>query len=102
MKDRILELIVSAIDELNETREEEIPTDNLLDLSLYGGDSGIFESMHLVAFVALVEEKIEDEFDVEVELASERAASRRVSPFSSVRRLVDFAEEQLRLVAAPK
>ncbi|GAA3432635.1 hypothetical protein [Kutzneria kofuensis] len=99
MNDRILQIIVSAIDELNEAREEKIPTDNVLDLSLYG-DAGVFESMHLVGFLALVEEKLEDEFDVEVALASEKAVSRRISPFSSVRRLIDFAEEELRLVVA--
>lgn len=98
MNDRILQVIVSAIEELNESREEKIPTDNVLDLSLYG-DAGIFESMHLVGFLALVEEKLEDEFDVEVTLASEKAVSRRVSPFSSVRRLIDFTEEELRLLA---
>lgn len=102
MNDRILQIIVSTIEELNETREEKIPTDNVLDLRLYGGDSGVFESMHLVGFLALVEEKLEDEFDVEVALASEKAVSQRISPFSSVRRLVDFAEEELRLVAAPR
>jgi hypothetical protein len=95
--DLILKIIVSVIDELNEAREEKIPTENILDLSLYGG-AGIFESMHLVSFLALVEESLEDEFDVEVALASEKAVSRRVSPFSSVRRLIEFVEEELRLV----
>lgn len=97
MHDLILKIIVSVIDELNEAREEKIPTENILDLSLYGG-AGIFESMHLVSFLALVEESLEDEFDVEVALASEKAVSRRVSPFSSVRRLIEFVEEELRLV----
>jgi acyl carrier protein len=97
---RILETVVSAIDELNETREEKIPTDDVLELGLYG-NMGIFDSMHLVSFLALVEEKLEDDFGAQVVLASEKAVSRRVSPFSTVQRLVEFIEEELRLAGAP-
>ncbi len=97
MHDRILKIIDSVIEELNESREEKIPTENVMELSLYGG-AGIFESMHLVSFLALVEEALEDEFDVEIALASEKAVSRRVSPFSGVRRLIEFIEEELALV----
>jgi hypothetical protein len=94
LTDRILQIIVSAIDEINTMREEKISTENILDLRLYGNE-GVFESMYLVAFLAQVEESLEDEFGVEVTLASERAVSVRVSPFSNVRRLIDFIEEEL-------
>lgn len=99
MTERILKIIVEALDDINTMREEKIPTENVLDLCLYGNE-GVFESMYLVAFLAQVEESIEEEFDVEVTLASEKAVSLRVSPFSSVRRLVGFIEEELRLVGA--
>ncbi|MDG9716066.1 hypothetical protein [Streptomyces sp. DH24] len=99
MTDRILRIIIDAIDDINTMREEKIPTENVLDLCLYGND-GVFESMYLVAFLAQVEESIEDEFEVEVTLASEKAVSLRVSPFSSVRRLIAFIEEELQLVGA--
>ncbi|THA24785.1 hypothetical protein E4198_08565 [Streptomyces sp. RKND-216] len=99
LTDRILQIIVDAIDDINTMREEKIPTDNVLDLCLYGND-GIFESMYLVAFLSQVEEILEDEFEVEVTLASEKAVSLRVSPFSSVRRLIAFIEEELQLVGA--
>ncbi|MFE7525295.1 hypothetical protein ACFU7Y_06200 [Kitasatospora sp. NPDC057542] len=99
MKDRILQIVIEAIDDINTMREEKIPTDNVLDLCLYGND-GVFESMYLVAFLAQVEEGLEDEFGVEVTLASEKAVSLRVSPFSRVRRLIDFIEEELRPVDA--
>ncbi|MGN5378591.1 hypothetical protein ACQ4WX_17470 [Streptomyces lasalocidi] len=56
--------------------------------------------MYLVAFLSAVEESLEDEFGVEVSLTSEKAVSRRVSPFSSVRRLIGFIEEELELVGA--
>ncbi|WP_236073069.1 hypothetical protein [Streptomyces tardus] len=99
MKDQILKIIIDAIDDINTMREEKISTENVLDLCLYGND-GVFESMYLVAFLSQVEEGVEDEFEVEVTLASEKAVSLRVSPFSSVRRLVAFIEEELRLAGA--
>lgn len=99
MTDRILRLIVAAIEEINEMREEDIPTDNVLDLCLYGS-KGVFESMYLVAFLSQVEEGLEDEFGVDVSLASEKAVSLRVSPFSSVSRLIDFIETELQSAGA--
>jgi acyl carrier protein len=94
MQDRLLALIANVVDELNERRSEKIPTENLVEVVLYG-DTGVFDSMHLVNFLVLVEEALEDEFDVEISLTSEKAVSRRVSPFGSVRSLIGFIQEEL-------
>ncbi|MFC9730881.1 hypothetical protein ACH4MA_14570 [Streptomyces roseolus] len=94
MRERLVGLIGNVVAEVNERRDEKIPTENLLDISLYG-DAGVFDSMHLVNFLTLVEEAIEDEFDVEISLTSEKAVSRRVSPFSRVSRLIEFIEEEM-------
>lgn len=96
MQEQILKLLSNVIEELNTTRDEKIPTDNLQKVSLYG-DSGVFDSMHLVNFLVQVEEAIEDEFDVEISLTSEKAVSRRVSPFSEVDRLVEYIEDEIEL-----
>jgi len=96
MNERVRELISEIIEDLNQTREEKIPTDNLLDVCLYGGN-GVFDSMHLVSFLVQVEEALEDEFDREISLTSEKAVSSRIGPFSSVRRLMDFIDEELQL-----
>ncbi|WP_283139389.1 hypothetical protein [Rhizohabitans arisaemae] len=96
MQDRLLALITGVVEELNERRTEKIPTDDLPGVVLYG-DEGVFTSMHLVNFLVRVEEVLEDEFDVEISLTSEKAVSRRVSPFSSVKRLIGFIEEEVRL-----
>ena len=94
MKERLLELITEVVGEMNDTREEKIGTENLSEVGLYG-DAGVFDSMHLVSFLAMVEEKLEDEYDVEISLTSEKAVSMRVSPFSSVRRLIAFIEGEI-------
>lgn len=98
MKDQLLALIAGVVDEVNEGMAEKIPTDNLPAVALYGKE-GVFNSMHLVNFLSLVEEAIEDEFDAAISLTSEKAISQRVSPFSSVSRLIKFIEEELRLAA---
>jgi acyl carrier protein len=94
MGDQLLKLITNVIEELNERRDEKIPLQNLSELALYG-DTGVFDSMHLVSFLVLVEEALEDELDVQVSLTSERAVSKRVSPFSRVSRLIDFIQEEI-------
>jgi acyl carrier protein len=94
MHDRMLDIIHRVVDELNERRDEKIPTDNLLEVSFYG-NAAVFDSMQLVNFLARVEEAIDDEFDVEISLTSEKAVSQRISPFSSGRRLIEFAIGEL-------
>ncbi|MEV6976016.1 hypothetical protein [Kitasatospora sp. NPDC093806] len=99
MRERLVQLITAVVIEISERRDEKIPTDDLLNVSLYG-DTGVFDSMHLVNFLSLVEEAIEDEFDVEISLTSEKAVSRRVSPFSRVDKLIEFIEEEMQLAGA--
>lgn len=96
MNKRLFELIGNVVGEINERRDEVIPTDDLLNVSLYG-EAGVFDSMHLVNFLTLIEEAIEDEYDVEISLTSEKAVSRRVSPFSRVAKLIEFIEEEMEL-----
>ena len=100
MHDRLLKIIVGVIDELNERRDEKIPTDDPLSVSFYG-NSAVFDSMQLVNFLARVEEAIEDEFDVEISLTSEKAVSQRISPFSSARRLIEFTIGELEEAGVP-
>ncbi|QKV90695.1 hypothetical protein HUT19_02115 [Streptomyces sp. NA02950] len=99
MYEKILEILRSALEELNVAAVDGVTNDDLLEISLYG-DAGVFDSMYLVSFLTLVEDALADEYDVEVVLASERALSRMVSPFSSVRRLVDFVAEELGVAGA--
>ena len=89
-------LIEAALEELNSTRgdDEKFPIDDLDGLAFYGND-GIFDSMHLVSFLAILEQNIEDELGLEISLTSEKAVSQRVSPFSSVANLVAFIDGEV-------
>lgn len=81
------------------TRPEKISLDSLNDIILYGED-GIFDSMQVVNLLTIVEEKIYDDMNIEVSLTSERAVSRRESPFRSVKNLIEFILEELDIAKA--
>ena len=63
------------------------------DATLFGGSA--LDSMGLVRFIVMVEERIEDEMDVSLTLASEKAMSRKRSPFRTLQSLADFIDECL-------
>jgi acyl carrier protein len=62
--------------------------------SLLFGDGGL-DSVGLVRFIVMVEEKIEDETSVELTLASDKAMSRKSSPFATLQALADYIGECL-------
>jgi hypothetical protein len=94
MRESLLKCIKDSLDEVNTMREEAIPTDAFDEVHLYG-DTGVFDSMQLVSFLTVVEEKIADELGINVTIVSERAVSRKISPFSNVSTLVDYLLEEI-------
>jgi len=94
-RDRIVQAIYSAVDELN----KQLPKGNSLEKSpgavLYG-KSGKLESLDFVTFIMEVEEKIKDEFGVEVMITDENLLSKENSPFSTLGTLTEYLEEILK------
>jgi len=76
--------------------KESIPTADKLepkaDCRLYGNG---LDSMGLVQLIVMVEERIEDQTKIALTLASDKAMSRRASPFSTVQTLADYITECL-------
>jgi acyl carrier protein len=62
---------------------------------LFGSDA-LFTSIQLVSFITELEENLEDELDVYLTLADEKAMSRRTSPFSNVKYLISYVEEKIK------
>jgi acyl carrier protein len=54
------------------------------------GHEAVLDSMGLVTLVVEIEQLLEEEYDVAVVLADERAMSQKNSPFRSVRSLIDY------------
>lgn len=76
--------------------ENEIELNSKIDINskLFGSYS-IFDSIELVGFIVEVEQFLEDEYAVEIELTSEKAMSRRTSPFISLKSLESFIKEEV-------
>ena len=73
--------------------------DNKLGLSkktiLFGKD-GKLDSLGLVNLLVIMEQNIEDEFDVSIIIADERAMSQKHSPFRTIGTLADYIDMLLR------
>lgn len=95
MKQRIVEALYAAIDDLNRQRSGEPTLTKSIESALYGGASEL-DSLGLVNFLVAAEQRVEEEFDKAVVLADDRALSQDPSPFRSVGALADYIEVLLR------
>lgn len=94
MRDRVLEVLSSAIADLNASWANPALERVDEDTRLFG-PGGNVDSLGLVSLITEVETRIYDEFQVDVVLADERAMSQKVSPFRNVRALASHVEKLL-------
>lgn len=92
MKDKILKIVIDSIDEINSSLEERVPVEAGVDCFLYGA-SGVLDSISLVTLVVSIEDAIEDEFNLSILLANDKAMSQRNSPFLTIQSLVNYVEQ---------
>lgn len=88
-EDKVTGVVLSAIRELNETREKDEQVGAKLDTLLFG-DRGALDSLGLVNLVTLIEQKAEDDLGVTIALADERAFNQPDSPFRTVGSLIQY------------
>ena len=89
MKKQIIKIIYDAIDELNNELDDEFKLVKSEKTALFGKSSSL-DSLGLINLVVAVEQNIEDEFDVTITLADERAMSQEKSPFMNIGSLVEY------------
>lgn len=92
MNDRIYNCIVEGINNFNENFDNTIDLSKGINTELFSGD-GALDSLGLVNLILSIEEKLDEEFNVSVSLASEKAMSQKVSPFKSVETLHNYIQE---------
>ena len=85
LKQKLLEFINEFIIESDIKLDFEIDENTRLI-----GSSSIFDSMELVQFIVEVETLLEENFGMEIELTSEKAMSRKTSPFISIKTLLNY------------
>lgn len=94
MKNKIIELIYKAIDELNSQNAPDMQLLKTEDTQFIGGDS-VLDSMGLINLIVSLEQLIKDEFNIEVTLADERAMIAGISPFRTVSTTAEFIEKMI-------
>ena len=90
-KNQIREIVITALKEYLETQD--IITEENDDSALIG-DKSLLDSMGLVNVIIDIESKFLDK-DIEISITSEKAMSRKNSPFRTVSSLVAFIQEQI-------
>ncbi len=88
-RDKILNILFGAIDEINEIRPPEQQVDKSADTVLFG-QGGVLDSIGLVSFIVAAEQKLAEETGASITLADERAMSQKNSPFRTVSTLADY------------
>tara|TARA_B100000287_G_scaffold427679_2_gene477721 strand:- start:368 stop:658 length:291 start_codon:yes stop_codon:yes gene_type:complete len=94
MKDDIVRIIYDSIDEINKGQSQELQIEKSLETQLYGA-SGKIDSLGLVNLIVSIEQDIEDKFNKNLTIASEKAMSLKNSPFINVNSLAKYIETLL-------
>lgn len=89
MRDKISRIVLAAVEEFNTAYNQKIPVGLMEDTPLYGKE-GVLDSLGLVSLIVMIEEAIEDELEVSLILADEKAMSQKTSPFLKAGLLVDY------------
>ena len=86
---KILDLIYSSIDNINELLSDDMKLSKDRKTPLYG-EQGSLDSISLINLIVAVEESIEEELGESITLANEKAMSLEQSPFRNVGPLCDY------------
>jgi len=84
-------LIITSVKEINEQSPQEQQLGQSRESVLYGKD-GKLDSLGLVNLLVIIEQNIEDEFDVSITIADEKAMSQKHSPFRTIGTLTDYID----------
>jgi acyl carrier protein len=85
----ITALVIETLQDLGEDLKNKDLQSANETTRLFGSRSAL-DSMNLVNFIADVEERISDEYEIHIILANESAMSRTHSPFRSVSSCIDY------------
>ncbi|MDD5789789.1 MAG: hypothetical protein PUE30_04625 [Spirochaetia bacterium] len=92
MKEKIKTLVIDSLNELKDTNNLDF---EINDETILLGENAVMDSFDFVSFVSALEEKIADEFDKSVTVVSEKAFSKKYSPFKTIDRIADYVIELL-------
>ena len=88
----IEELILGALNDVNEEQPEDERIDVGPNTPLFGPDAQI-DSLALVSVIVDVETALNVDYDLPISLTDDRAMTREISPFDDVQTLKDYIVE---------
>ena len=88
-------VIINTVQEINERLPKEQQISKTSKTVLFG-KSGQLDSLGLVNLLVIIEQNIEDEFDVSITIADERAMSQKHSPFRTIGTLANYIDMLLK------
>ena len=88
-------LIITSVKEVNEQLPQEQQLGQSTKTVLFGKD-GKLDSLGLVTLLVIIEQNIEDELDVSITIADERAMSQKRSPFRTIDTLANYVDMLLK------
>ena len=94
MIDEVKKLIIELAVELSDQDEIELAGDLTEDTALFG-PNGVLDSMGLVSLVVAVEQAVEENYDVRISLANEKALSQHNSPYRTIATLAEYAAAEI-------
>ena len=94
-KEKIKNLIIKSVQEINEQLPQKQQLGQSSKTTLFGSD-GKLDSLGLVNLLVIIEQNIEDEFDISITIADEKAMSQKHSPFKTIGTLADYIDMLLR------
>ena len=92
MREKIFNIILNSLNELNKTLNNPELNNINLQTALYGKD-GLLDSLALITLIMDLEDKISNEFNKSIKLANEITMSFTDSPFKSVENLIEYIEK---------
>ena len=93
-KQAILDLVLTAVQSLNEELDPSRQLQLAEDTLLFGEGSDL-DSLSLVSVIVDIETAVADQFGEPISLTDDKAMSRPVSPYTHVGALVDYIFELL-------
>ena len=88
-------LIITSVKEINEQLPQEQQLGQSTKTVLFGKD-GKLDSLGLVSLIIIIEQNIEDKYDVSITIADERAMSQKRNPFRTIGALADYIDALLK------
>ncbi len=95
MNTKVFELVKESLLEISSDENREA-LEGADEKTIIYGQAGCFDSLGIVNLLAELEDRISDEFEIDVTLADERAMSQKTSPFHSVATLTRYIDKLLK------